>query len=208
MNTEAEWNSNTSTSLDRARQLSVAGAMFRAKDAGVPGMTLSRLVEAGELRRIGRGVYIGATTRLHPLWEAAAFSLRVPRAVVCLLTALEYYDLTTSWAEGLWVMVPRRRNPPKSKEIQLHVVRVQERLLEPDLGIDHIDVHRVTVPITNPIRTVLDCWRYSPRIPRSEARAALKALRRSKYWNGREFYSLATKTGMWHRIRPYVEGLE
>jgi predicted transcriptional regulator of viral defense system len=208
MTAEIEWNSNNGSHADRARELSTAGTMFRARDVGVPAMTLSRLVEAGELRRVGRGVYLGAAMKLHPLWEAAAFSLRVPRAVIGLLTALEYYDLTTSWADGLWVLVPRSRNPPQSKESQLKVVRVQEALLEPRLGIDRIEVHGVTVQITSPTRTVLDCWRYASRIPRSEARSALKALRRSEYWNGRELFTLATGTQLWRRIQPYVEGLE
>jgi len=203
-----EWNSDDDALTARAREAAARGTAFRARDVGVPTAILSRLVERNELHRLGRGVYIASDIELDPLAEAAAVCLRVPRAVLCLMSALEYHDLTTAWADGIWVMVPRDRNPPQDAEARLHVVRVQRKVLQPELGILTLDVHGVPVRITNPPRTVIDCWRYPRRIPHSTAHEALRELRRSPHWNGREFYKLAKALGVWTRLRPYVEGLQ
>ena len=184
-------------------RLAESGRIFRA--TGLPGMVLSRLVRRGKLRRIARGVYVGGGVDLHPLWQAAALSIRVPRIVVCLLSALEYYELTTAWTDGLWIMVPRNQNTPKVHGV--HVVRVVPAMVRLDVGIERVDVHGVPVSITSRHRTVVDCWRHSRRVPFSTAIEALRRLRGSPEWNGRELYHCARELGAWKKMRPYVEGL-
>ncbi|MBL4849191.1 MAG: type IV toxin-antitoxin system AbiEi family antitoxin domain-containing protein [Planctomycetes bacterium] len=191
----------------RVREVASTGVMFRAGDIEVPSAVLGRLVASGELRRVDRGVYVGAGVELHPLWKAAGFCLRFPRAVVCLLTALDYYDLTTVSADGTWVMMPRRQNSPRARRSQLHVLRVQQKFLDPALGIDELSVHGVSVSITSPVRTVVDCWRYSRRVPFGTAYDALKGLKAAPHWNGRELFRLARSLGVWRKMRPYVEAL-
>jgi hypothetical protein len=122
---------------------------------------------------------------------------------VGLLTALEHYRLTTSWADGTWILVPRDQNPPREKG--LHVVRVDRALLDAPLGIDQIEVHGARVKITSPTRTVLDCWKYTRRIPPSIAIEALNQLRASRFWDGRQIYHLARHLRVWARIRPFLE---
>ncbi|MBY0436870.1 MAG: type IV toxin-antitoxin system AbiEi family antitoxin domain-containing protein, partial [Burkholderiales bacterium] len=78
--------------LARERQL------LRARDlaqAGLPTVALTRLVFAGELVRVGRGLYSlpgQAITEHHSLAEVA---IRVPRGVVCLLSALRVHGIGT-----------------------------------------------------------------------------------------------------------------
>jgi predicted transcriptional regulator of viral defense system len=192
---------------EKVREAASGGAMFRAHDLGVPSAILGRLVANGELRRVDRGVYIGARVELHPLWKEAGVCLRFPRAVVCLLTALNYYDLTTVWADGTWVMLPRNVNSPRSVRSQLHVLRVLQELLDPSLGIDELVVHGVPVRITSPVRTVVDCWRYSRRVPFGTAHDSLKELKATEHWNARKLFRLARRLGVWRKLHPYVEAL-
>ena len=210
-----EWKGNMTTIQNpeskgltaRLRAIASAGTMFRARDVGVPSAILGRLVAKGELRRVDRGVYVAAHAELHPLWKEAGVCLRFPRGVVCLLTALNYYDLTTVWADGTWIMLPRNVNSPRSVRSQLHVLRVLQNLLDPRLGIDELSVHDVAVQITSPVRTVVDCWRYSRRVPFGTAHDALRELRTTPHWNGRELFRLARSLGVWRKMRPYVEAL-
>lgn len=194
------------STTNRARSLAEEqGRMLQARRDGIPSAILSRLRERGELVRIGPGIYLGSKVCRHALWEAAALSLRHSGVVVGLMTALEHHELTDHFADGLWVLVPRQRNAPSSTEVR--VVRVKKEFLLPELGIATIDVHGVDVQITEPLRTVVDCWRYSRRIPQSIAHDALKEVRQSQHWNGRRFYKLARAQGVWRKLRPYVEGL-
>ena len=80
--------------LDLARQQ----GLLRAVDLdaiGAPRVVLTRLTTAGLLDRVGRGLY-----RLpnHPASEHESLvvvAAKVPQAVFCLLTALQFHGLTT-----------------------------------------------------------------------------------------------------------------
>jgi predicted transcriptional regulator of viral defense system len=150
-------------------------------------------------------VYLGAEIEQHPLAESASIAMKFPRAVLGLATALEFHRLTTSWADGTWILVPRDRNPPH--EDGVHVVRVMPALLDDDLGISTLEVHGVQVKITSPVRTVLDCWKYTRRVSHTLAVEALRALRASEGWNGVEVLRIAKAVGVWSRIWPFVEAL-
>jgi len=204
MQFEMVWLQNSSPT-ERVREAARRGLLIESQDLDVPPSILSRLASHGELNRIRRGVYLGANIDPHPLHEAAAVVKRTPRAVVGLLTALEYYRLTTTWPDGIWILTPRDQNPPQ--EEGLHVVRARPDLLDENLGIDSIEVHGVTVRITNPTRTLLDCWKYTRRVSRTIALEALQELRRSEHWDGRAMYRLARRLGLWTRLRPYVEAI-
>ena len=62
---------------------------------GIPRVYLSRLLAAGKLNRVGRDLYSlpdGSVSEYRSLAEACK---RVPRGVVCLLSALRFHELTT-----------------------------------------------------------------------------------------------------------------
>ena len=204
MTSQTEWKKNKGPT-DRARAAAGRGLLISSDDLDVPPAILSRLSREGELRRVRRGVYLGVDVEPHPLFEAAAIVKKTPRAVVGGLTALEYYGLTTSWPDGIWILTPRDQNTPQKKGLQ--VIRVEPELLEPELGIDTMQVHGVEVRITSPTRTVLDCWKYTRRVSHTIALEALRELRHSEQWDGRAFFRLARKLGLWSRLKPYVEAL-
>ena len=60
--------------------------LLRARDVkaeGVPTITLSRLVAAGKLERIARGIYALPGRRLSAHRSLAEVAIRVPRGVIC-----------------------------------------------------------------------------------------------------------------------------
>ena len=64
-------------------------------DAGVARVQLSRLVAAGELIRLARGVYTAPGVALLPGSEEGVLVVaeRIPESRLCLLTALRLYGL-------------------------------------------------------------------------------------------------------------------
>lgn len=105
----------TSNHTRKLLRLSRKLGLLRPRDlepAGIPRVYLKQLVETGELVRTGRGLYVHADTPLtenHSLAEAAK---RVPKGVVCLLTALRFHDLTTENPDEVWIAIPRGTRPP------------------------------------------------------------------------------------------------
>ena len=188
-----------------------SGHLFLASDVGVKGYVLQRQVEAGKLERILHGVYLSTAVVHHPLIEEGAVSLRTPNAVVGLLSALVYHELTTEWARGVWILIPRTQAPPQSQELDIHAIRVLPESIDPakdaDLGIMTVAVHGVSMRMTDPIRTVVDCLKHKRRIRRGVALDSLRALRRSEHWDGGRFYQLARQFGVWSGVQLYLEGM-
>ena len=83
--------------------------LLRARDLveqGLPTITLTRLVQACKLERVARGLYglPGAATSEHR--SLAEVAIRVPRGVVCLLSALQFHEIGTQAPFEVWLAIP------------------------------------------------------------------------------------------------------
>ena len=94
-----------------------AAGTLRTRDvmrAGIPTTVLSRMVKNGSLLRIGRGLYElpdAEVSEHHTLAEAAR---RMPRGVICLLSALGFHELTTELPFEVWMARKRGSGAAKS----------------------------------------------------------------------------------------------
>jgi hypothetical protein len=172
---------------------------------------MARMEKEGVLYRVVPGIYIGAHHERHALVEAAAWALRHPSAVACLLTAAVYHDLTDAFARGTWLFVPKGTSVPRSRVATLHVVQTAARFVDPKQdrqnGIVTLPVHGVDLRITGPDRTTLDLWRYPRKVPREYALEALKRRARARDFHIPPFARLAGRLGIWGRIEPVIQGL-
>ena len=83
--------------------------MLHARDVaalGVPTVALTRLVRAGLLERIGRGVYAVPNGPMSAQRSLAEVALRAPRGVVCLLSALRVHEIGTQAPYEVWLALP------------------------------------------------------------------------------------------------------
>lgn len=185
--------------------------LLTAAELDVHSSAMARLEQEGAIERIIPGVYIGASHPRHPLSEVAAWTLRHPEAVACLLTAAVYHKLTDAFPRGVWLFVPLGTPPPRSRVAPVHVVQVVPRFVEPDAdaenGIQRLDVHGVEVRITGPDRTTLDLWRYSRHVSREYALDALRRRMRESGFQMYLFARLARRLGVWDRVEPVAEGM-
>lgn len=148
---------------------------LRARDldaAGIPRAYLTRLVERNELEHVGRGLYRlpdAPVTELHALAEVAK---RVPRATICLLSALQVHGLTTEAPHAVWIMIDTRARVPKLDTPALEVVRAHGKARE--YGRETRTVEGVGVHVTTPAKTVADCFRYRRHVGLDVALEALR----------------------------------
>jgi len=89
--------SATATQKDRQlaylTQHEIARA-FELREMGIRTTTVSRAVEAGDVLRIGRGLYQAADAETDLHMNLSEVAKRVPKAVICLLSALAFHGLT------------------------------------------------------------------------------------------------------------------
>ena len=139
---------------------------------GIPRRYAYLLSRAGQLLQVGRGLYAhpdNPPTENHSL---ALIGKRAPEAVVCLLSALRFHELTTQLPSETWVAVHPKARPPQIPEFSLHVVRFSGQALTEGVE-DHV-LEGVTVRITNPAKTVVDCFKYRNKIGRDVPVEALR----------------------------------
>ena len=86
------------TNAEKVLALARKRGILRTRDVvarEIPRVTLTRLVQAGSLDRIGRGLYSLPDTDVSEHHALAAASRRVPQGIVCLLSALRFHGMTT-----------------------------------------------------------------------------------------------------------------
>jgi len=200
----------TAPATQEARVLRLAKArkLLRARDLaahGLPTIALTRLVQTGKLERLARGMYglPGAAVSEHR--SLAEVALRVPKGVVCLLSALSVHDIGTQAPFEIWLAIPHRAAVPHFGQQQLRIVRMSDRALAE--GVQRIKVDGVTVPVFSAAKTVVDAFRFRNKIGLD---VAIEALRDG--WSKRKF----TMDELWRHVqsgrmtrvmRPYVEAI-
>lgn len=200
------------TAHDAIRVAAAAGdRLLRAEELGVPSSAMSRMEREGALARVVPGVYVGARWARHGLIEAAAWTLRYPDAVACLLTAAIHHGLTDAFARGTWLYVAKGSTVPRSRTSPLQIVQIAPAFIDlehdDENGIATLPVHGVALRITDLDRTVLDLWRYPRRIPAEHALLALRHRARSEGFDVPRFARLARRLGIWPRVEPVLQGM-
>ena len=197
--------------MDAIRQAAQSDGLLTAARIGVAPDAMSRSTHDGVLERVIPGVYVGARHQQHPLIEAAAWTLRFNGAVVCLLTAAAFHDLTDAFPRGTWLYVAKGESRPRSRVVAVHVVQTAPKYISPDhakqTGIVKKKVHGVDIRITGADRTTLDLWRYPHRIAREHALEALRRRVRAEGFHLPSFARLANRLGIWSKVEPIVQGL-
>jgi hypothetical protein len=75
-----------------------------------------------------------------------------------------------------------------------------------DRAREHV-VQHVKIRVTNPARTVVDCFKYRNKIGLDVALEALRACRRQKRATMDQLHRAARSQGMANVMRPYLESL-
>ncbi|MHB8447762.1 MAG: type IV toxin-antitoxin system AbiEi family antitoxin domain-containing protein [Rudaea sp.] len=183
-------------------------ALLRARDLveqGLPTMTLTRLVASGKLERVARGVYSLPDRTLHEHRSLAEVAIRVPRGVVCLLTALRVHDIGTQAPHEVWLAIPHHMVAPRLDQPRLRIVRMSGPALEQ--GIEHRSIDGVSVAVFNAAKTVVDCFKYRNKIGLDVALEALRESWRARKVKMDDLWRYATVDRVANVMRPYLEAV-
>src|SRR5258705_10090794 len=100
----------TNTGLAKAHQLFTKhGGMLRTSKTvrlGIHPRTLYALRDAGEIEQVVRGLYRLSTAPPLSSPDLVPIVIRIPRAVVCLISALAHHGLTTQIPHAVDIALP------------------------------------------------------------------------------------------------------
>jgi predicted transcriptional regulator of viral defense system len=171
--------------------------------AGVTAATVSRLEREGFVTRLGRGLYQladAAPESHHSLAEAAK---RVPRGVICLISALVFHGITDQMPRRVWIAIGPKDWKPQIDYPPLRVVRFADKFLRD--SVETHDIESVTVPIFGVAKTIADAFRHRRSVGIDVAVPALKEALRQRKATPSEISACAMRGGVWNTLRPYLE---
>jgi predicted transcriptional regulator of viral defense system len=198
------------TYRERALSLTRARGIARARDfkaAGIPLVYLKRLTDAGDLVRLGRGLYqdperIGEDVA-HDLAEAARL---VPHGVVSLISALRQHELTTQLPHAVWMTIPHKARTPNATGLRLEIVRATGDALT--AGVEHVQVEGVQVPIYGVAKTVADCFKHRRHVGEDVAIEALRDALRQRKTTPSELMKFAAIDRVANRMEAFVKAMQ
>lgn len=188
--------------------LAAERGLIRSRDLTereLPTVALTRLMRQGRLQRVGRGLYALPDRPVSEHNALAEVARKHPRAIVCLLSALRFHDLTTQSPFEVWLAIPNKARAPKMHYPPLRIVRFSGEALT--VGVENHIIDGVPVRVTSVARTVADCFKFRNKIGLDVALEALQEAWRAKRVSMDELWRYATLCRVANVMRPYMESL-
>ena len=190
--------------IDLARKLGVV-RVRDLSDRGLHHESLRRLCKDGVLIKTGRGLYELSDADVTEHHTLALVGKRIPKAVVCLLSSLQFHDIGTQSPSRVWIAIDRKAAKPHIDHPSMRIVRFTGSSLSE--GIEMHDIEGVTVRIYNPAKTVADCFKYRNKIGLDVSLEALRECIRGRRCTHDELWHYAKVCRVANVMRPYLEAV-
>jgi len=168
-------------------------------------VSLTRAVRSGQLERIGRGLYGLPGREISAHGSLAEVARRVPKGVVCLLSALRFHGLTTQAPFEVWLAIENKALAPKLDYPPLRIVRFSGEAFTD--GVEKHTVDAVTVQVTSVAKTIADCFKFRHKIGIDVALEALRDAWKGKRMSSEDIWHYAKICRVANVMRPYLESL-
>ena len=199
---------NIGTRLTQAGDLAVSLGVFRARDmvaAGYSREYLRRLVNREQVRSLGRGLYASVNFDGDHHLSLVEAAKRVPRGVVCLISALQFHRIGTQSPHQVWLALPRATNFPRSGNPSFRFCKFSKASYA--FGVEEHALPGGPVRIYSPAKTVADCFKYRNKYGLDGAVEALREGWREKKFTMSELTKAAAVCRVSRVIQPYLEML-
>jgi predicted transcriptional regulator of viral defense system len=190
--------------LELARKSKIISAA-EMKKLGIHSEYLRRLCAVGKLVQIERGLYSPANVDMTEHHGLAQISKAIPKGVICLLSALRFYNIGTQAPYEVWIAINRRDAYPRIKHLRIRVFYYSGKSLTE--GIEEHIIEGVSVRIYNPAKTIADCFKYRNKIGLEVALEALREALRMHKCTTDELWKYAKICRVSKVMLPYMEAL-
>lgn len=188
--------------LDLAKKQGV----IRAEDveaAGISRNYLYTMRHEGLLQKRATGLYALPDAEINENANLVEVAKRVPKAVVGLLSALRFHEMTTHIPHEIWVIVPRGAWRPRIDYPPLHLNYVSGPAYT--YGVQEHVLNGVVVKIYSPAKTVADCFKFRSKVGLDVAIEALREAWRTRKATMNELVEAAKINRVLKIMRPYLE---
>jgi len=157
------------------------------------------------LERVGRGLYRLPSQPGSEHEALAAVATKVPQAVFCLLTALQFHELTTQLPRDVWIAMPRGSHAPRLEYPPIKMVQMTGAAYSE--GIENFERNGVMLRVYCAAKTVADCFKHRNKVGLDVALEALKDVRAKRTASADDLWRYAKLDRMANVMRPYMEAV-
>lgn len=172
------------------------------KEEGLPRQYVYRLHDQEKLEKVGRGLYKLPDKVFSINEQVIEASRKVNHGVICLISALEFHDMTTQIPKKVWMAIKVKARKPEV-EFPMEVVRMSGDAFEK--GIEEHEVDNVNVRVYSPAKTVADCFKFRSKVGMEVCLDALSDFREQNMGTMDDIWKYAKINRVQNVIRPYME---
>jgi predicted transcriptional regulator of viral defense system len=184
------------------------GGVLRTSEAlklGIHPQTLYSLRDEGKLTQLDRGLYTLADAPEPANPDLMIVARRVPKGVVCLLSALAFHEVTTQLPHEVHLALTRGTKTPRLRRPPLRVFRFSGASFSE--GVEKHRTDGVEIHVYSPAKTVADCFKFRNKIGLDVALEALRECWRKKLVTMDALWKYARVCRVANVMRPYLESL-
>jgi len=177
----------------------------QALRAGIHPGTLYAMRDSGTLEAISRGVYRLANSLPLGNPDLVTVTTRVPGGVICLISALAFYELTTQIPHEVHVALLRGAEEPRLDHPPIKTYRFTgEAFTE---GVEAHELDGVSVRIYSPEKTLADCFKFRNQVGLDTVMEAVRFYRERRSIKVDDLMRYAGICRVKKIIRPYLEAI-
>jgi predicted transcriptional regulator of viral defense system len=173
--------------------------------AGLPRELLYSMLRKGDLVRVARGLYTHPRAPMSAQRSLVEAAKLAPNAVVCLLSALRFHDLTTQAPSEVWLAVENKAWRPSVETAAVRLVYMSGEAFT--AGVETHRIESVPVRVYSAAKTVADCFKFRNKIGLDVAIEALRDYLRHNRRGADALWKYATICRVTRVIRPYLEAM-
>jgi len=174
-------------------------------DAGFHKAILKAVLNSGQIQKIDRGLYrlSDGSTLSSP--DLVAVSIKIPKGIVCLLSALAFHEATNEIPHYVDIAISRGAHANKMKYPPVRFYRFASNAWKAGIEEHEIEDHKIKV--YNLAKTIADCFKFRNRIGADVARDALKVAVTEKGIKPKEIIQYAKICRVDSIVTPILEAM-
>lgn len=196
------------TSIQEALQIFEKKKVMRSTEIfaeGIQPRTLYKMRDDGLVVQEGRGLYRLANEQTWSDPDLAVVALRIPKGVICLISALYFHQLTTQIPHEVYVALPRDSEKPRIQYPPTRFFWISPKPFK--AGIEKHKIDNVDVNVYGVAKTIADCFKFRNKTGMDVALESLREGLRQKRCTPEEILRFARIDRVERALLPYLEAL-
>jgi len=180
--------------------------MADAVRAGVHRNTLYQMVDDNLLERVSRGLYRLADAPPLGNPDLVTVAAKIPKGVICLISALSLHELTTQIPHEVSIAISRNTTTlPRLDYPPIRSFRFSGNAFTE--GIERVKIDGFEIPVYCREKTIADCFKFRNQIGLDTVIEAIKFYKDQPKRNVQALLNYAAICRVSKMIRPYLESI-